>query len=311
MQTQQRIGDRAQGRWRGILPALGVPERFLTGKHQPCPICGGKDRARFDNREMKGTWICGKCGAGDGFKLVMLMHGWDFKQAAREVEKLLGVVPKDEPATVHIDTWDKRAALNKLWRSAGPVTADDLAGRYLTARCGVTAYPSCLRYVPYLRYQDTVPTYHPAMVAMVTGPDGRPVTLHRTYLGMDGKKAEVEAPRRLMPGPVVKAAAVRLAEVVDEMAIAEGIETALSVTALFGVPCWAVLSAAMLAQWHPPKGTKRVLICGDNDQSYTGQAAAYELARRLVSTVSVEVQIPHAVGVNWDWNDAHLMLRTT
>ena len=63
------LKDRAQGRWSGILPALGIGESFLTGKHGPCPLCGGKDRWRWDNREGRGTWICSKCGAGDGIAL--------------------------------------------------------------------------------------------------------------------------------------------------------------------------------------------------------------------------------------------------
>jgi hypothetical protein len=27
-------------RWLDILPALGVPSRFLRNKHGPCPMCG-------------------------------------------------------------------------------------------------------------------------------------------------------------------------------------------------------------------------------------------------------------------------------
>jgi putative DNA primase/helicase len=42
--------DAARGRWREILPPLGIPLKFLNGKHQPCPACGGRDRARFDDR---------------------------------------------------------------------------------------------------------------------------------------------------------------------------------------------------------------------------------------------------------------------
>ena len=80
------LKDRAQGRWSGILPALGIGESFLTGKHGPCPLCGGKDRWRWDNLEGRGTWICSKCGAGDGIALVMQKNGWEFREAARQIE---------------------------------------------------------------------------------------------------------------------------------------------------------------------------------------------------------------------------------
>jgi putative DNA primase/helicase len=53
---------------------------------------------------------------------------------------------------------------------------------------------------PGLRYQDgeTVGTYA-AMLATVTAPDGRAVSLHRTYL-QDGRKAPVANPKKLMQG---------------------------------------------------------------------------------------------------------------
>ena len=41
----------AQGRWRSILAVLGADEKTLSGKHGPCPMCGGRDRFRFDDKE--------------------------------------------------------------------------------------------------------------------------------------------------------------------------------------------------------------------------------------------------------------------
>ena len=38
----------------------------------------------------------------------------------------------------------------------------------------------------------------PAMVALVTAADGMPVTVHRTYLTADGRKAPVTEPKKLM-----------------------------------------------------------------------------------------------------------------
>ncbi len=67
---REPLKDRALGRWRGILPALGVPAKALSNRHGPCPMCGGKDRFRFDDKGGRGTWICSQCGAGDGIELV-------------------------------------------------------------------------------------------------------------------------------------------------------------------------------------------------------------------------------------------------
>ncbi len=303
MLSRLPLKDRAQGRWSGILPALGIGESFLTGKHGPCPMCGGKDRWRWDNLEGRGTWICSQCGAGDGISLVMQKNGWEFYEAAKQIEAVIGSVRVDAPSPVRSDR-EKLDAMNTLWRASKAVEASDPAGRFLTRRVGLMAFPSCLRSASHVRYQSDRPAFYPAMIAMVTGADGAPSILHRTYLTVDGYKAPVEEPRRLMPGTVAKGAAIRLAPVGGTLGIAEGIETALSASALIGVPCWAAVNAGMLAAWRPPQEAKRIIIFGDNDSGYAGQAAAYALARRLRSDGRlVEVQVPTEVGT--DWNDVH------
>ena len=121
------LKDRAQGRWSGILPVLGIGKSFLTGKHGPCPLCGGTDRWRWDNLEGRGTWICSKCGAGDGISLVMQRNGWDFREAARQIETVLGSALEDPPRRERSDR-DKREAMNNLWRLSKAVDANDPVG---------------------------------------------------------------------------------------------------------------------------------------------------------------------------------------
>lgn len=82
--------DAARGRWRQILPLLGIPKKFLTGKHGPCPACGGKDRFRFTDRKMEGDYFCNHCGAGDGLRLVMKVHGWAYRTACKRVDEAIG-----------------------------------------------------------------------------------------------------------------------------------------------------------------------------------------------------------------------------
>ena len=84
------------------------------------------------------------------------------------------------------------------------------------------------------------------------------------------------------------------------LGIAEGIETALAASQRFGVPIWAATNAVLLEAWVPPEGVERVVIVGDNDASFTGQAAAFGLARRLVQKgLTVEIRIPDQVGKDW------------
>ena len=51
----------AQGRWNEILAVLAaLSAEQLSNRHQPCPLCGGRDRYRFDDRQGSGSWFCVK-----------------------------------------------------------------------------------------------------------------------------------------------------------------------------------------------------------------------------------------------------------
>lgn len=291
----------AAGRWPAILHAIGIPERALSGKHGPCPLCGGKDRFRFDDREGRGTYYCSACGAGDGMQLVMAYTGKSFHEAALQVEGLAGVATVSAIKTERSDD-DKRAALNKVWREASRLDRGDQSVQYLAGRgLGLYELPSCLRTHAGLHYQDDEGkgTY-PAMLAMVTGSDGKPVSIHRTYL-QNGKKAPVRDPKKLMQGLPISGAAIRLTPVSECLGIAEGIETALAAAAWFEMPVWSCVSASGIESFDPPEGVKEVVIFADHDANFAGQKAAYAAAHRLkLKGYEVEVHVPQQKG---DWLD--------
>lgn len=299
------LKDRAQGRWAGILSAIGIESNHLRPKHGPCPMCGGKDRFRFDDKGGRGTWICSRCGAGDGVDLVMRKSGCDFKEAARRIESVIGQAAQIVHRPAMSDA-RQREDRNKLWLSAKPVAKGDQVDRYLLARgVALDLYPACLRTALRVTCTGEPASFHPALIALVHGVDGKPATLHRTYLDEIGGKAQVQSPRRVMPGPHPKGSAVRLSAAGPILGIAEGIETALAASKLFEIPCWAALNAGMLDAWAPPEGVNEVFIFGDNDPSFAGQEAAYGLARRLTTQgIRARVEIPAFVGT--DWNDALL-----
>lgn len=295
------LSDRARGRWADLLPMVGVDPGYLTGKQGPCPMCGGKTRFRFDDQEGRGTWICNHCGAGDGADLAMKVTGSEFKDLAERIDALINTVP-ERRIRVRRSADDCRDSLRRLWRESLPVRQGDPVSRYLAARVGLRDVPTCLRTAARLKYLDDTPSWHPGMVAMVSGPDGAPATLHRTYLTEDGRKAPVEAPRRLMPGIVPEGAAIRLFKPGEVLGIAEGIETALAAAALFGVSTWAAVSSSMLAKWVPPIEAREIIVFGDGDPKFGGQAASYALAHRLaLKGLQVRVEISPRLGT--DWND--------
>ena len=311
---QRKIGDRVQGRWTEILSALGIPGAALTGKHGPCPVCGGKDRFRFDDKDGRGTWFCAQQhgtessnpsgSAGNGFRLLMDLKSLDFGKAARLVESVIGAEAAPVDRLVQLeprqDQAETLAAVWALWRSARPITADDLADQYLRKRLGTYAPSRALRFHPAVS-RNGQPCA--ALLSAFVDASGELAGLQRTFLTQHGDKVSGHAPRLTM-GSLPAGGAVRLARHEQVLGIAEGVETALAATALYGVPCWSALNAGRLEAWEPPAGVTEVLVFGDNDTSNVGQAAAQALSQRLSLTLSVRVMIPPQP--ESDWNDVLL-----
>jgi len=287
-----RISEQAEGRWPGILAALGVPEEFLQNKHGPCPQCGGKDRYRFDDKG-RGLWYCNGCGAGDGFSLLMNMQGMSFKESARAVEGVVGTV---QPSVVkQPDTQAAKDRLAKVGKMAGPVGQE--VTRYLVNR--KVALCDYLREIPAMPYYEDGKKQgtYPAMLGAFRGPEGEIRTMHVTYLE-NGAKAAVDAPKKFLP-PIHKRSggAIRLSDITDTLGIAEGIETALAVKKHIGTNCWAAGNTTMLEAFIPPLGVSAIEIYGDRDHSYAGQKSSYALAERLTREgYTVNVYLPERIG---------------
>lgn len=90
--SYDQVRASAQGRWKDLIfPAFAIDVPAKPNKHAPCPICGGKDRFRCDDKKGDGTFICNQCGSGDGFRLVALARGLDNKEVLKQVASVLGI----------------------------------------------------------------------------------------------------------------------------------------------------------------------------------------------------------------------------
>ncbi|MBT9597763.1 MAG: toprim domain-containing protein [Vitreoscilla sp.] len=310
----EEVKRRAHGRWTEILASLGVEERILKRRNLPCPLCGGTDRFQYTDKFGEGNYHCRHCGPGGGFKLLQAVKGIDFNTALQDVERCVGAVlpllrtVSTEPSAERMKTLAKR-----IWDEARPVIAGDEVDRYLTGRgLGLASYPKVLRLHPALGFYEKdgagkarkVAEY-PAMLACIQGRDGHAVTLHRTYLE-DGRKAAVREAKKVLSSGI-NSAAVRLFEPTDELAIAEGIETALAVHLATGKPVWAGLNAGNLEKLWLPDSVRRVCVYADNDADghFDGQAFGFALARRLkreerrTGPREVQVFVPKEPGTDW------------
>ena len=136
----------------------------------------------------------------------------------------------------------------KIWRNTEP-GAGSVVEWYLASRgLSLDQWPTSLRFHPRCSqpkgYGNNFIFPLPAMVALVEHVERGPVAVHCTYLRPDGgAKADVEKPKAIF-GPVA-GGAVRFGapHAGQWLAVAEGIETALSVAVACSMPAWAALSA--------------------------------------------------------------------
>jgi len=231
----------------------------------------------------------------------MWLRGWSFPDTLKAVASTLNGVsfylasPKRKPLTVKKpkkqDDAHVRGLLRDAWKASLPwdEPKPSLVKAYLQNR-GLN--PEMLpKHMPF-RFHPAMPYWedevylgrHPAMLALVSGADGKPVTMHRTFLTKDGKKASLPYPKKFMAYPsdrCLTGGAVRLCQAESVLGIAEGIETALAVRQATGMAVWAALSCTLLERFEPPTGTKHVAIWGDLDRKGVGGDSARKLAERL------------------------------
>ncbi|WP_243451127.1 toprim domain-containing protein [Sphingosinicella sp. CPCC 101087] len=188
-----------------------------------------------------------------------------------------------------------RNAAIRLWSRAHPI-AGTPAERYLASR-GIAAESPELRYHPRTPHGPRPLTvFRPALVAAVRADDGL-VAVHRTFLDIASDRlASIGEPRcglgRFGSG------AVRLGGVASRLGLAEGIETALSASALFGLPCWATLGTERFRLVALPPAVTELVLFLDHD---AGGRRAEALARKVFGHLVVEVRYPRRPGA--DWND--------
>lgn len=101
----KEIAPKMVGNWQNAIRNLtGVDlSAYKPKKHYPCPMCGGVDRFRFDDRKPKsrradgsGGYFCNACGGGDGMRLYMGIANLSFSDAVNELGKFVGGQPVEQ-----------------------------------------------------------------------------------------------------------------------------------------------------------------------------------------------------------------------
>lgn len=136
--------DQFLGQWPTVLGNYGC--QLPHGrKHGPCPVCGGKDRFRFDDKNGRGTWFCSQCepSSGGGLLLLSRFINKTVMETAKELigdDELKTIAPKrvhivdhDAVRAANIEQAKKGAALLMASATIGShfyMTNKGLTGKY-------------------------------------------------------------------------------------------------------------------------------------------------------------------------------------
>lgn len=317
--------------------------RLAPWKTTSCVFHGGSDSMRIHE---SGAWRCMACGqkGGDVLAYEIASTGADRVTAAKAIgawvddktpfglqkstawwEGAFSRAPtlaqreqhvaelkraKNHAAAAQAVQWSVAAVKNELmWAQALPIQAGDPVAWYLAGRgIHLDTWPQALRFHPGLDYwhEGQYIQRLSVMLGAITDPEGRLVSLHRTYLSHDGRKADVPVVKKLTPRSAPLAGcSIKLHQPVSVqgahlIGVAEGIETALACFEASGTPTVCAVSAQGMERYEWPGEVKSLIVYADNDFHQVGQKAAAALAHRAEKAgLAVRVLTPPHTGTDW------------
>ncbi len=266
-----------------IASALGLYQAGAARWHGKCPCCGY--RTGFTVAERRSglpLFYCNAGGCGQAELIAALRRRglWpdhDHKEAHS------GDDPDELARRREAKTRERSRKIElaaDMWQEA--YCASGLIETYFRLRDILLPVPPVIRMLGMHGAYGRHPTgaRRPQMIARVEHAEHGPVAVHRTFLAIDGSGKASLDPVRMSHGPV-GGAAVRLAPASSVLAIAEGIETALSYMQATSMPTWAALSARGMRALVLPENVLEVVIAADADP--VGIMAAQAAARRWIS----------------------------
>ena len=268
-----------KGRWRNVLIHLGVNEAHLNpNKEAPCPICGGKTRARWiADSEYLHCRYHGDTGS-TGIQTAALWLGMDIK---RDYAALCARIREIEGLPTMTETTKKD--------DSAKLAANAIRAKKILSESKAIESHQYLDYfklkVPPLgmRFHEGLELFEVGTFPCFVCPIRDSTTeskdiqaLQLIYLLPDYKTE-----KRILKLASYAQGVIKLFPVDATLAIAEGVKSALSFYELEKIPTWATINSTQMARFKPPERVKKLIIVADNDKSFTGQKAAYECANRL------------------------------
>ena len=289
----------SHGKWIDLIfPSVGIRFEKQPKLHQPCPVCGGSDRFRCDDKQGTGSWICSHCGSGDGFKLVDLYTSTnDSYELMKLVGGILGVsatstITPEQRAKWKAEQVAKEQAEAETKRQLQNAVAIKALDRWNKASMtGQSDYLTRKQVMPFeCRFEGNM-----LLIPIVTLQDGNQVLRNIQSVAPNGKKL-------FMSDGQVKGCYCRigLQPQFDNPAtviICEGWATGASIYMAVNqsIPVYVAFNAGNLLPvaevvrvMHP---NARILFCADNDVE-GDKNTGVESATKASQAVNGEVIIP-------------------
>ncbi len=312
----------SRGGWESVFCHYPRIMDAANGRQKPCPFSSVIDPKSTKFRLYK-DWNQTGAGyhndygrIGGGIRMIQLAGNFDTPgKAAYHILQLLGGVPVSStplpvittvPQLTEQEIAHRKAHIEKLLLRSNPANNNWLYRQYLASRGlphVVTSTDLRIGRRVFYRNEDGEKSLLNALLGVMRNPNGDVVSIHRIYMddngngikGSDSKRIKMLMPPACQRGEVL-GSAIRLAEpcVINGrkvLALTEGIETALAVTAAFHLPVWSCYSTELLKAVEIPHDVNAVHIFADNDfKNGAGLLAAEHAAQRLRER-GVEVKI--------------------
>ena len=310
--------------WYFIFASLGIDVPANPRRHGPCPICGGRDRFRFDAKNGAGTWFCNQGDsthpshkrAGDGLALVADFLEISDSEAAKKVQEITGdpvrlfsMLEKTRPTQQDKQNQKK---IGQILKNSTPLT--DSGSNRTMVRAGKSAVETYFRrrglpvLLPETARVKVVPQGYDLIIPLFLGKEIPAV--HVTMITKDGQKrpqAWLEGKNRYTSGSLKNTAGhyvfndiVGAEEQLSPdnrrwIGIGEGLETVISARVLSGwSSIFAISDMGVQAFLDTPsnielfqKNQLGIAILVDRDISNAGQKASAILAKK-----AKEAEIP-------------------
>ena len=259
--------------------ALGIAinQNGPTEQRVACPQCSKRQRDDSLGANLEtGAFHCFRC-------------NWSGRAGGEANAPYAAIAHIDDPAIAA----RKRERLRKAWRESLALSNPKARAvrAYLASRAlgeVLRDPPETLRAHPALSYWDGPNDLgkFPVMLALFHAGDGKPISLHATFLQCNGhEKARVPSPKKLLGVALrgtTRGGAIRLhTPGYGVIGLGEGIETALSLCLLRKIPVWSAYCAGNLERIILPNDLREVHIAVDLDENDIGEQTARALASRI------------------------------